>query len=175
MRMTLLVHILAGGLGLVSGYVALNAAKGATVHRRAGMVFVYAMLTMCVAGVVIAAGRGVAPALNIPAAPLTSYPVIPALTTVRPPAVGARWLDFVLMLVYAAVALANLEFGFEALASPDGRGRDGSDEFPEALRIVPLLALPVLVVLVTVAHRLWRVRVRCSLRDIVGAGAPEAA
>ena len=45
--MTLLVHILAGGLALVFGYVALYAAKGATLHRKSGMLSVYAMLTMC--------------------------------------------------------------------------------------------------------------------------------
>ena len=43
--MTLLVHFLAGGLGLVFGYVALSAAKGAPLHRKSGMLFVYAMLT----------------------------------------------------------------------------------------------------------------------------------
>ena len=32
--MILLVHIVAGGLGLLSGYVALSAAKGATLHRK---------------------------------------------------------------------------------------------------------------------------------------------
>ncbi len=44
----LFVHILAGALGLVSGYVALYAVKGATLHRKSGMLFVYAMSTMCV-------------------------------------------------------------------------------------------------------------------------------
>ena len=33
MRLILLVHILAGGLGLITGYVALYAAKGASLHR----------------------------------------------------------------------------------------------------------------------------------------------
>jgi hypothetical protein len=32
--MTLLIHILAGGLGLVAGYVALSATKGAPLHRK---------------------------------------------------------------------------------------------------------------------------------------------
>ena len=41
MRLTLLVHILAGGLGLVSGDVALSAVKGARLHRKSGMLFVY--------------------------------------------------------------------------------------------------------------------------------------
>ena len=48
--MTLLVHFLAGGLGLVFGNVALSAAKGAPLHRNSGMLFVYAMLTTSVFG-----------------------------------------------------------------------------------------------------------------------------
>jgi uncharacterized membrane protein len=58
----LLFHIAGGALGLVSGFVALYAAKGARLHRRSGMLFVYAMLATCAAGVAIAAGSGVAPA-----------------------------------------------------------------------------------------------------------------
>lgn len=88
MRMTYVVHILAGSLGLISGYVALSAAKGATLHRKSGTVFVYAMLTMCFFGTLIAAVRGVWVAVNIPAALLTAYLVITALTTVRPPSKG---------------------------------------------------------------------------------------
>ena len=38
--MILPAHILAGGLALVVGYVALYATKGATLHRKSGMVFV---------------------------------------------------------------------------------------------------------------------------------------
>ena len=129
MRMTLVVHVLAGGLGLVSGFVALYAAKGARLHRKSGMLFVYAMLTMCVAGVAMAAGRGVAPAVNIPVGVLTAYLVITSLTTVRPPAAGSRWLDLGAMLVALAVGLVDLAFGFEALASADGT-RDGIPAYP---------------------------------------------
>jgi hypothetical protein len=45
--------------------------------------------------------------------------------------------------------------------------------FPEPIRIRPLLALPVLVVLVTMFYWLWRVRIRRSLRGLVGVMAPE--
>ena len=55
--MLLPVHVLAGGLGLVFGFVALYAAKGATLHRKSGMLFVYAMVTMAVCGIVVAVGR----------------------------------------------------------------------------------------------------------------------
>ena len=44
------VHILAGGLALMFGYVALYAAKGATLHRKSGMLFVLAMVTLSLSG-----------------------------------------------------------------------------------------------------------------------------
>jgi uncharacterized membrane protein len=72
------VHILAGGLGLVSGYVALSAAKGGTLHRKSGMLFVWAMLTLSVTGMLISALNGVAPAINIPIALLTVRVSAPA-------------------------------------------------------------------------------------------------
>jgi uncharacterized membrane protein len=39
-------HVVAGGLALVFGYIALYAAKGAPLHRKSGILFVYAMLTI---------------------------------------------------------------------------------------------------------------------------------
>src|SRR5687768_7564460 len=120
MRLTLLIHILAGAVGLAAGFVALYSPKGARLHRRTGTVFVYAMLTMCVGGVLIAAVRGVAPALNLPAGVLTAYLAVTALTTVRPPAAGARWLHLGGMLVALAVGLTSVTFGFEAVVSPGG-------------------------------------------------------
>jgi uncharacterized membrane protein len=45
-RSILPVHIAGGALALVFGYVALYATKGATLHRRSGTLFVYAMVTM---------------------------------------------------------------------------------------------------------------------------------
>ena len=128
MRMTLLVHITAGALGLVSGFVALYAAKGARLHRKSGRLFVYAMLTMCVLGGVIAAVRGKWPAVNIPAAILTAYLVITSLITVRPPAAWRRWLDPGLMMVALSVGLITLIRGFEAIAN--GGNRLGIPAFP---------------------------------------------
>lgn len=212
MRATLLIHIAAGGLALVSGYIALYSAKGATLHRRSGMLFVYAMLVMALGGIVVAAGMNVAPTLNIPSALLTAYLVITSLATVRPPAAGGRWLDAGALLLVLGVVAACMTFGVRAIAA-GGRtqgmafplflfGVVGSlaaagdlrmlrsgklagarrlarhlwrmtfalliaamsffigqaDEIPEPYRIRPLLALPVLAVLVTMFYWLWRVR-----------------
>lgn len=139
MSMTLVVHILAGGMGLISGYIALYSAKGATLHRKSGILFVYAMLAMALLGMVIAAGRNVAPAINIPAGLLTSYLVITALMTVRPPVAGSRWLNPALMLVVLGVTLADGTFAFQAFAN--GGKRNGMPAFPFVMfGVVGLLA-----------------------------------
>ena len=66
MRMILFLHILTGGLGLLSGYVALSVTKGASLHRRSGMLFVCVMLTMALTGMVISTVEGVGPEINVP-------------------------------------------------------------------------------------------------------------
>ena len=128
MRVTYAIHIAAGSLSLVAGYAAIYSAKGGALHRRAGMLFVYAMLTMCVFGATIAATRSVVPALNVPVAILTSYLVVTALTTVRPGLPRSRWVDVASMLVGLGVGLTFLTFGFEAVAN--GGTRNGMPAFP---------------------------------------------
>ena len=123
MTMSYVVHIAAGSLALIAGYVALYASKGAPLHRRAGMVFVYSMVTMCVAGALISAVRGVAMKLNIPVAFLTAYLVVTSLTTVRPVAKRARALHVGGMVVALNVWTAYTTFGISAaLSSSSGAG-----------------------------------------------------
>jgi uncharacterized membrane protein len=228
--MAYVVHIFAGSLSLLVGFVALYSAKGATLHRKSGRLFVYAMVTSGVFGMVMALGRDVAPAINVPAGLLTAYLVITSLATVRPPTAGSRWLNVGGLLVALAVALSSFTFAFEAIAN--GGMREGmpafpfvmfgvvallgslgdvrvirsgalrgahrlarhlwrmcfalfiaalsffigqAQVFPKPIRIRPLLALPVLLVLVTMFYWLWRVRARRSFLGIVGVSAPEAA
>ena len=121
MRLIYVVHIVAGSLGLLSGYTALYSAKGAALHRKSGMVFVYAMLTMAVAGTTISAIRNVAPLINIPAGLLTSYLVITSLITVRPLPFGARSLSVTLMLLALAVGLTDLTFAAKTFVGPTAR------------------------------------------------------
>jgi uncharacterized membrane protein len=137
---TMVFHILAGSLSLVAGFVALYAAKGAPLHRKAGMFFVVVMLTMTTTGVVIAATRGAAPELNIPAALMTAYLVITALTAIRPPATGAKWLTLGLMLLALSVAVFDLTLGIEAAGN--GGRRQGIPAFPYFLfGIIGLIAV----------------------------------
>jgi hypothetical protein len=137
MQLMLFVHILAGSLGLLSGYVALYASKGAAVHRKSGLVFVCVMLTMATTGFLISAIEGVAPAINIPTALLVFYLVVTALTTVRP------------LPVPRAFDAAGMAFFLGQ-----------ADVFPRPIRIRPLLALPVLTVLASMFFWLWRTRAR---------------
>ncbi|MDB4873787.1 MAG: hypothetical protein JWM41_233 [Gemmatimonadetes bacterium] len=117
----LVVHIVAGSLGIIFGFVALSVAKGAALHRKSGMVFVYAMLTMALLGSTMAGLRGVAPAANVPIGFLTAYLVITGLLTVRPPFAGSHRLDSGLMLVALGLALTMFTVGFEVLTSPTGK------------------------------------------------------
>jgi len=131
MRAAYVVHIVAGSAALIAGFVALYAAKGASVHRKAGMLFVYAMLAMCVAGFALTVVRNVAPAVNVPAAVLTAYMVLTSLTAVRPLRRGSRGLELGGTVVASAVALASLTFAVEAFAN--GGTRDGMPAFPFVL------------------------------------------
>ncbi len=130
MRATLVVHIAAGSVALIAGYIALYAAKGAAVHRASGRIFVYAMLAMALCGVAVTVARQVAPAINIPAGLITLYLVITSLLTVRP--VAARgtpaWLHVALMLLALGVGLTSLVFGAEAIAN--GGMREDMPAFP---------------------------------------------
>ena len=230
MAMTYVIHIAAGSLALISGFIALYVIKGATLHRRAGLVFFFSMLTMGVFGIAIAIVRGVAPAVNVPAGLLTAYLVVTGLATVRPLPVSTRWLNAGAALVALGVGAASMSFAFEAIAN--GGMRDGmpafpflmfgtvaligsagdvrmmrsgahrgakrvarhlwrmsfalfiaalsffigqSKVFPEPIRILPLLAVPVVAVLVTMFYWLWRVRIRRSLRGIVRIRSAETA
>jgi hypothetical protein len=87
------------------------------------------MLTMTIAGMVLAAVRGgVWSGVNFRAAVLTAYLVVTALTTVRPLAAGSRSLAVGGMLVAFGAGLISLTFGVEAIAS--GGKRNGVPAFP---------------------------------------------
>ena len=229
MKSAYLLHVVAGGIGLLSGYVALYASKGAPLHRRAGMAFVYAMLAMCFAGALMAVVRGVAPAVNIPAAAITAYMVLTALAAVREPGPHHRMAHIIGLVTALAIVAAEAWSIYSTLAwGAQERGylvpffmfggvaaiaavgdvqllRDGPPRgaqriarhlwrmsfalfvaalsfflgqakvIPKPIRIMPLLALPVLAVLVTLFYWLWRVRIRRSLRGMSGVRAVEMA
>jgi uncharacterized membrane protein len=215
------IHIIGGTVGIVSGFVALFALKGARLHRKSGMIFVYAMLALTTTGAVIAVVRG--QRINFVAACLTSYLVTTALLTVRRRDQGVHRIDVIAALVALVVGILGFKFAFDAVSSPTGtldglppapgfifgavglmaavgdlrmmraRGIQGvkritrhlwrmclalwiatssfflgqAKVIPKPLRITPLLATPVLLVLLLMVY--WLVRVTVMKRVPRGA------
>jgi len=114
------IHIIAGALALVSGALALYAAKGSTLHRRSGMFFVVAMLVMTSSAVLIAAFLS-PNRLNVVAGVTTFYLVVTALLTVRRPVEQARGLATGFMLLALTTSAYAFALGFEAVNSASGR------------------------------------------------------
>jgi uncharacterized membrane protein len=181
MRMTYLVHVLAGSLGLLSGYVALYAAKGETLHRKSGRIFVYAMITMSLVGGLIALVRSKAPEGNVPVAFLTTYLGFPAppffifgsialLATIGDvrlirsgsvhPRGGPRlarhlWRMCTALLI--AALSASVQFG---------------KLIPKPFRVPGLLTVPLIAIVVAMVYWLWRVRFRRTFQGILAARGP---
>lgn len=120
--MLLPIHVVAGGLAMVLGAVALLARKGATVHRTSGLLFVAAMVTMGFSGSALALQKSLTDA-NVTGGFLSAYFVVTALTTVRPAARWTRWVNGIALVAAVALALLCFSRGVEAYASP--RGLDG--------------------------------------------------
>ena len=121
--MLLAIHIAAGGLAIVLGAVALSVKKGGALHRRSGLLFVYAMLVMGISASILGLRIGLIDG-NVIAGPLTAYFVSTALTTVRRPSAWTRRIDaaaltFALVLVLAAI-VGGVKNVNSPLLSPGG-------------------------------------------------------
>ena len=127
MQIVLPIHILTAALGIVSGVVALSAPKGATLHRKSGMLFVCAMTVMCATATVLAASKG--QIVNVLAGLTTAYLVITALTTVRRASKLSHRLNAALMLAALVLGLTTLTIGFAAVGSASGT-KYGYPPFP---------------------------------------------
>ena len=219
MRLVLMAHILAGSIGLITGFTALFVVKGATLHRRAGLAFVYSMLAMAIAGGTMAIVKNIGVKVNVPSAVLTAYLVLTSLAAVRAP--GRRTRLFTIAAMLAVIPVAAFDFIIAADLLSDEKNRGFAIPFfsfgvlavlaiagdirvirfgpltgsrriarhlwrmcfalliaslsffigqakviPEPIRIMPLLAIPMLVVAVTMAYWMWRVRLRQTLRGL---------
>ena len=137
--MLLPVHIVAGGLAIIFGGVALVASKGATLHRRSGLLFVYAMLTMGISGAILALRQSLTN-VNMLGGFMSAYFVVTALTTVRPVSAWTRRLNSAALVVVIALTLFEIGLGFKALASPNGTLNGVPFFMPFFLAIVTTLA-----------------------------------
>lgn len=117
MDMLLPLHIAAGALAILLGFTALFVKKGGTVHRRSGMLFVYAMVVMGTTASLLEFFQG-AGAANLVAAILSIYFVGTALTTVRPPSRWTRAINIAALAVAAGLALASIVGGINGVSKP---------------------------------------------------------
>jgi uncharacterized membrane protein len=117
--MLLPIHIVAGGLAMILGAVALLARKGAIVHRKSGLLFVAAMVTMGFSGSALALQKS-ATDPNVTGGFLSAYFVLTALTTVRPASAWTRRVNGIALVAAVAVALVCFARGVEALGMPRG-------------------------------------------------------
>ena len=117
MQLLLPIHIAAGGLAIVLGAVALAVKKGGTVHRRSGMLFVYAMLVMGFSASILGLRNGPTDG-NVGAGLMTLYFVGTALTTVRPESPWTRRINAVALTVVILLALGSIVGGVKAFNSP---------------------------------------------------------
>jgi hypothetical protein len=114
----LLFHIIAGTLGMLSGFVAVFLLKGSRRHAIAGRVFVIAMLILSASGVYMAVMKS-QPG-NILGGTLTFYLVATAWMTARRREGKPGILDWGALLVVLAVTASQLTFGLEAVLSQTG-------------------------------------------------------
>jgi len=112
MNSTLLpIHIAAGGFALVLGAVALSVRKGGTVHRRGGLLFVYAMLVMGMTAAILG---------NVGGGLMAIYFVVTALTTVRPVSPWTHRINVAALVLVAGLASLDILGGVKAFTSPRG-------------------------------------------------------
>jgi uncharacterized membrane protein len=115
--MLLPIHILGGALAIMLGAIALVASKGGILHRRAGVVFVYAMLTMGISGSILATTESLTNT-NVLGGFMCMYFVITAFTAVRPVSVWTRRLNLLAIAIGLLVGLIWIWLGVSAVTSP---------------------------------------------------------
>ena len=115
--MLLPIHIAAGGLAIVLGAVALSVKKGGTIHRRSGLLFVYAMLVMGITASILGFLKSPTDA-NVIGGLMTAYFVGTALTTVRPASPWTRAINVAALTVALGLALVAIVGGVKAVNSP---------------------------------------------------------
>ncbi len=161
----LVAHIGGGGMGLMSGTVAMAARKGEWLHRTAGKVFFVSMMTMA------AVGAGVAPFLddgarpNTVAALMTLYMVATAWVAGRRERVEVGPFFVAGFVVAVLVAAAGAVFAIQASHSPTGTIDDSPPQaFYVFMALGTIAALSDLKVILRggisgaprVARHLWR-------------------
>lgn len=119
----LIVHALAGTLGILSGAIAVCVRKGQRQHRRFGAAFVLTMLTVSVLAVYLAlfvppnGAGGAPPNASLSVGMLTLYLVATAWLTVRRKEGRIGRSEYGALAVAATVSAALVGFGLRAATS----------------------------------------------------------
>ena len=113
--LSLAFHVTAGLTAIVAGYAAIAVRKGGTLHRKSGLLFVYAMVAMGLVAVGISVYEGKE---SVGGGAVAAYLVFTGYTTVSPLRRGGRPVDIALMLLAFTLAAAGYALGFTALGRP---------------------------------------------------------
>jgi hypothetical protein len=116
--MLLPIHILAGGLAIILGAVALSVKKGSMLHRRSGLLFVFAMLVMGATAALMGFLKNGISDSNVYSGLIVAYFVGTALTTVRPVTRWTRVINAVALALAIGLVLTNIAGGVKAVNSP---------------------------------------------------------
>ena len=119
MSILLPIHIGAGGLAIVLGAFALSVKKGGTIHRRSGLLFVYAMVVLGTTTALLGFRKSPIDG-NVFGGLMTVYFVVTALAAVRPVSSWTRRFHVVALIVAVGLALLDIAGGVEAFKSPSG-------------------------------------------------------
>jgi hypothetical protein len=112
----LAVHFAAGLVGIVAGTVALSVAKGGRLHKRSGLVFIWAMVILGLTAAAIGTYEMIPS--QVFAGLLVTYLVFTAMTTVKPlPRIGQR-INVALMVLAFAYAVVSLYGGMTEWLDP---------------------------------------------------------
>jgi hypothetical protein len=117
--MLLPIHVAAGGLAIALGAAALVAKKGGTIHRRTGLLFVYAMLVMGFSASILGFRKSPTDP-NVFTGFMTAYFVGTAWTTVRAASPWTRHVTAAALVIPVGLALGSIVRGVEAFNSPRG-------------------------------------------------------
>ena len=109
----------AAGVGVATQDDAFAGHFTRTLHRRSGLLFVFAMLTMGISASVLALRQSLTNT-NVLGGFMSAYFVVTALTTVRPTSAWSRRVNVVALAVAIALALVEISLGVKAFGSPRG-------------------------------------------------------
>jgi uncharacterized membrane protein len=123
----LLLHMVAGTVGLLSGTVAICVRKGSRIHARAGTVFSISMLTLAASGVSLAVAKSQMG--NVFGGLLTFYMIATAWLAGRRREKKTELLDWAGLVVALAVGVSCLMYGYRVANDP----ADANDGVPAGM------------------------------------------